>query len=79
MPTSARGTPQLQFLGQRIIPTGTQFEGTEFGGLSGIAFDSRRQVYYALSDDPSQLDPARFYTLRIGVTAEARRPCRSST
>ena len=62
------GTPQLQFLGQHIIPTGTQFQGTEFGGLSGIAFDSRRQVYYALSDDPSQLDPARFYTLRIGVT-----------
>ena len=65
------GTPQLQFLGQHIIPTGTQFEGTEFGGLSGIAFDSRRQVFYALSDDPSQIDPARFYTLRIGVTGGA--------
>jgi hypothetical protein len=65
------GTPQLQFLGQHIIPTGTQFEGTEFGGLSGFAFDSRRQVFYALSDDPSQFDPARFYTLRIDVTGGA--------
>ena len=61
------GTPQLQFLGQQIIPTGTQFAGTDFGGLSGFAFDSRRQVFYALSDDPSQLDPARFYTLRIDI------------
>ena len=56
---------QLQFLGQHIIPTGTQFDSTEVGGLSGITYDTRRKVFYALSDDPSQFDPARFYTLRI--------------
>lgn len=67
----ARGTPELQFLGQHVVPTGTQFEGTEFGGLSGIAFDARRQVFYALSDDPSQFDPARFYTLQIDVSGGA--------
>ena len=61
----ASGTPQLQFLGQYIIPTGTQFQGTEVGGLSGIAYDARHRLFYALSDDPSQIDPARFYTLRI--------------
>jgi len=59
------GSLQLQFLGQHIIPTGTQFDGTEVGGLSGITYDTRRKVFYALSDDPSQFDPARFYTLRI--------------
>ncbi len=59
------GSLQLQFLGQHIIPTGTQFGGTEVGGLSGITYDTRRKVFYALSDDPSQFDPARFYTLRI--------------
>ena len=62
-------TPELQFLGQAIIPTGTQFESTEVGGLSGIAYDARRNVFYTLSDDPSQIDPARFYTLRIDVAA----------
>jgi hypothetical protein len=67
----ASGTPQLQFLGQFIIPTGTQFEGTEVGGLSGIAYDARHRVYYALSDDPSQIDPARFYTLRIETAGGA--------
>ena len=61
-------TPDLEFLGQAIIPTGTQFEGTEVGGLSGLAYDAERNVFYALSDDPSQIDPARFYTLRIDVS-----------
>jgi 3-phytase/alkaline phosphatase D len=57
----------LQFLGQAIIPTGTTFAGTEVGGLSSITYDRRRHVYYALSDDQSQIDPARFYTVRIHV------------
>ena len=55
-----------QFLGQQIFPTATQFQGTAFGGLSGFAYDHRRHVFYALSDDQVG---ARFYTLRIGVSA----------
>jgi hypothetical protein len=61
-------TTNLEFLGQAIVPTGTQFEGTEIGGLSGIAYDADRNVFYSLSDDPSQFDPARFYTLRVDVS-----------
>jgi hypothetical protein len=57
--------PDLEFLGQAIIPTGTQFQGTEIGGLSGIAYDAARNVFYTVSDDQGQIDPARFYTLRI--------------
>jgi hypothetical protein len=59
--------PQLQFLGQAIIPTGAQFAGTEVGGLSSITYDASRNVYYVLSDDRSQIDPARFYTFRIDL------------
>ena len=59
-------TPKLQFLGQQIFPTATFFEGTQFGGLSGFAYDHRRKLWYALSDDQTNM---RFYTLRIGVTA----------
>jgi hypothetical protein len=54
--------PTLAFLGQQIFPTATFFEGTQFGGLSGFAYDHRRKVWYALSDDQAN---ARFYTLRI--------------
>jgi 3-phytase/alkaline phosphatase D len=61
-------TPELQFLGQAIIPTGAQFAGTEVGGLSSITYDTSRNVYYVLSDDRSQIDPARFYTFRIDLT-----------
>jgi 3-phytase len=63
----AQAAPQLEldFLGQQIFPTATQFQGTTFGGLSSIAYDARRGVFYAISDDQVG---ARFYTLRIGVS-----------
>jgi len=60
--------PALEFLGQAITPTGTTFAGTQVGGLSGIAYDGRRNVFYSLSDDPSQFSPARYYTLRVDVS-----------
>jgi hypothetical protein len=59
---------ELEFLGEQIIPTGTLFEGTQIGGLSSLAYDANRDVFYALSDDPSQFNPARFYTLRLDAS-----------
>jgi hypothetical protein len=59
------GRLELRFLGQQIFPTATQFQGTQFGGLSSIAYDKRRHVFYALSDDQTNV---RFYTLRIDVS-----------
>ena len=63
----AAPSTELQFLGQQIFPTATQFQGTTFGGLSGIAYDERRDVFYVISDDRR----VRFYTLRIGVSSGA--------
>jgi 3-phytase len=60
--------PGLEFLGQAIVPTGTTFAGTTVGGLSSITYDRSRGVFYSLSDDQSQLAPARFYTLRVNVS-----------
>lgn len=57
----------VDFLGMVAFPTGSTFAGTEVGGLSGLAWDERRGQYYALSDDPSSIDPARYYTLDIDV------------
>lgn len=59
--------PGLQFLGQAIVPTGTTFAGTTVGGLSSITYDPAQGVFYSLSDDQSQLNPARFYTLRVDL------------
>ena len=64
VPAQAAHPTQLQFLGQQIFPTSTQFQGTTFGGLSSITYDQRRNVFYVLSDDQVNV---RFYTVRIGV------------
>jgi hypothetical protein len=68
--TSSDGAkaPTLEFLGQAIVPTGATFAGTTVGGLSSITYDAARGVYYSLSDDQSQINPARFYTLRVDVS-----------
>ncbi|MGH3031858.1 MAG: esterase-like activity of phytase family protein [Gaiellaceae bacterium] len=60
-------TPALEFLGEEIVPTGTMFAGTQVGGLSSIAYDQERDAFYVLSDDPSQFQPARFYTIQVDV------------
>jgi hypothetical protein len=69
--TAGRGwgpkPPSLQFLGQAIVPTGAMFGGTTIGGLSSITYDERRGDFYVLSDDPSQFNPTRFYTTRLGI------------
>jgi 3-phytase len=57
-----------ELIGTTSIPTGTQFEGTEIGGLSSITYDSNRGVYYAISDDQGTIDPVRYYTLDIDVS-----------
>ncbi|MGF3024807.1 esterase-like activity of phytase family protein [Methylobacterium aquaticum] len=58
----------IRYLGQSILPTGTLFSGTEVGGLSGIAYDAKAGTYLAISDDRSQIDPARFYTLTVDLS-----------
>jgi len=60
--------PSLEFRGEVIVPTGTTFGGTVIGGLSSITYDDAGGVYYALSDDQSQINPARFYTVDVDVS-----------
>lgn len=57
----------VRFAGIAEFPTGTMFEGTEVGGLSGISYDRATGEYYSISDDRSQINDARFYTLDIDL------------
>lgn len=57
----------LSFIGQSIVPTGTQYQGTQVGGLSGITYDPNLNVFYTISDDRSQFNNARFYTLNLNL------------
>jgi hypothetical protein len=58
----------LEFIGEAILPTGLTFQKTEVGGLSGITYDAKNNLYYAISDDRGQKAPARFYTLKIDLS-----------
>ncbi|MDY7022654.1 MAG: esterase-like activity of phytase family protein [Cyanobacteriota bacterium] len=62
--------PNFELIGQVTFPTGFMFQDTEVGGLSGITYNSKKQVYYAISDDRSSKAPARFYTLKIDLNSE---------
>ncbi|MBD2387992.1 esterase-like activity of phytase family protein [Cylindrospermum sp. FACHB-282] len=58
----------IEFIGQATLPTGLSFQKTELGGLSGITYDVKQDVYYLISDDRGQKAPARFYTLKIDLS-----------
>lgn len=54
-------------MSERIIPYDFQFQNTTVGGLSGIDYDFKNQVFYLISDDRSDKNPARFYTAKINI------------
>ena len=62
----------LSYIGQQIVASGTSFQGTTVGGLSGIDFDASTGTYYAISDDRSGLNAARFYNLSLDIDRFAR-------
>jgi hypothetical protein len=65
----------LRLLGEFIYPSATRYEGTLVTELSGLVFDARRNLYYAVSDDRSE-NRARFYTLAIDIGATGIRDVR---
>jgi hypothetical protein len=58
---------QLNYLGQQTLPFGFMYSGTQVGGLSGIDRDPASGMYWAISDDRSQLGDARFYGLSLDL------------
>jgi hypothetical protein len=66
--TTAVEISEIEFIGQAIIPNKLTFQKTEVGGLSGITYDTKKDLYYAISDDRGQKAPARFYTLKIDLS-----------
>ncbi|HUS01288.1 MAG TPA: esterase-like activity of phytase family protein [Chitinophagaceae bacterium] len=60
----------LKYLGEYIVPYNHQFKGTTVGGLSGIDYDAKQDVYYLICDDRSERNPARFYTAKINIAPQ---------
>jgi hypothetical protein len=55
----------LKFLSEYDVPYNKDFQNTIIGGLSGIDYDPEKKVYYIISDDRSEKNPARFYEAEI--------------
>ncbi len=66
--TIAPNIKQLKFLGEYDVPHNMQFKRTTIGGLSGIDYDAEHNLFYSISDDKSEFNPARFYTLKINIS-----------
>lgn len=58
---------RLRLIGESRFAHRLQFQGTTVGGLSGIDYDPASGLYYLVSDDASNINPARFYTARIAL------------
>jgi hypothetical protein len=61
----------LRYLGQQIVPHAFEYAGTTVGGLSGLDYNPASHRFVAISDDRSQRQAARFYTLEIDLSAFA--------
>jgi len=58
----------IKYLGTYDIPFNLKYKNTLVGGLSGIDYDPKKDLYYLVSDDRSEKNPARFYTASIFIT-----------
>ncbi|WP_392478352.1 esterase-like activity of phytase family protein [Nostoc sp. C110] len=68
LPLSAVEVSSIEFIGEATLPKGLIFKKTEVGGLSGITYDAKNNLYYAISDDRGQKAAARFYNLKIDLS-----------
>ncbi|WP_329453968.1 esterase-like activity of phytase family protein [Streptomyces sp. NBC_01497] len=66
-PAVSSAAVNVRLLGEKIVPRGLTFQDTTVGGLSGIDRDPCTGQYVVISDDRSNLQPARFYTAKIRV------------
>ncbi|WP_426064115.1 esterase-like activity of phytase family protein [Flavobacterium sp. DSP2-3-1] len=58
-------TPRLKLISSVEIPFHETFQNTKVGGLSGIDYDAKNDLYYLISDDRSVFSDSRFYTAKI--------------
>ena len=68
LPAAAQSTAEisgLKFIGAVTVPNDATVDGTLVGGLSGIDYDPAADLWYLISDDKSDKNPARFYTAKL--------------
>ncbi|NOT75927.1 MAG: esterase-like activity of phytase family protein [Cyclobacteriaceae bacterium] len=59
---------KFRLIGEQQLDVATTFQGTQVGGISGIDMNPDG-TFYLLSDDGSEINPARFYTAELNYDA----------
>ncbi|MBN8836873.1 MAG: esterase-like activity of phytase family protein [Sphingobacteriia bacterium] len=62
---SQKTISQIKFIDKYVIPHNLIYKKTTVGGLSGIDYNPKKEEYFLISDDRSDINPARFYTAKI--------------
>ena len=64
----AASIKSIGLLGVYNIPYAFPFNNTTVGGLSGIDYDQKKNLFYFICDDRSAINPARYYTAGIYIS-----------
>ncbi|MHA4871367.1 esterase-like activity of phytase family protein [Duganella sp. PWIR1] len=64
----------LRFVGEQRLPWRMPFKDTQVGGLSGIDYDAANDEWVIISDDRSQINPARYYRAKLSIDAQSIAP-----
>jgi len=65
MVTAPLAADTLHFVGMAVLPSTAVADGAKVGGLSGIDYDAKDDIFLAISDDKSEAAPARFLALKL--------------
>ena len=57
-------------LGSVVLPSQLSIDGIPFGGISGLEYNPAPHTFVAISDDKSEMAPARFNTLGMDLTSK---------
>jgi hypothetical protein len=62
----------LKFYGVEIVSVNKEFDDSKVGGLSGLIFDPKKNVFHMVSDDPGIRNDTRFYSLEPNFSKGAQ-------
>jgi hypothetical protein len=65
-----KATPSLKLISSIEIPFDETFQNTKVGGLSGMDYDAKNDLYYLICDDRSVFNDSRFYTAKINLSED---------
>ncbi|MBD2530444.1 esterase-like activity of phytase family protein [Nostoc flagelliforme FACHB-838] len=68
LPSNAVEVSSIEFIGEATLPKGLILRKTEIGGLSGVTYNAKNNLYYTISDERGQKAAARLYTLKIDLS-----------